>query len=406
MSTVESPHVLMLGWHAAAYAALIDHHARVLAVIDTKHLGRARGHDPSGTFMVVPDTGDVEQVLAGLARARIPLDGFDTVCTITEYPMVAAALLAQHCKAAGMPVATAIALRDKFVQKRLIRDAGLPVADARVVNFLSELVDDQTAYPVVVKPINGAASRDTHLVPHREALEQLAADEDRPPRGPWLVEEFIRGEELHIDGVVRYGTIQMFAVSRYIQNLIDIKSGGLVGSVVIAPDESPDLYRRSEDLLSAALQALGHTDGIFHTEVFVTDNGLVFSECGGRLGGGMIRETVLRHSGVHLSDEWARAALALPPGRPLEPSAAHCGFVQLPVPVGVARHVPDQTEILAQPGCLEAVLKLTAGSPTPDLSVSVNTWAGRAVVGGASEEQVRARLLALATWFSDSVVVQ
>lgn len=406
MPTVESPHVLMIGWNTEAYAALNDHQARVLAVIDTKHLGRARRHDPSGNFVAVPGTGDAEQVLAGLARARIPLDGFDTVCTISEFPMVAAALLAQHCKAAGMPVATAIALRDKFVQKRLIRDAGLPVADARVVNFLSELVDDQTAYPVVVKPINGAASKNTHLVPHREALEQLAAGEEWSPRGPWLVEEFIRGSELHIDGVVRYGTIQMFAVSRYIQNLIDIKSGGLVGSVVIDQDKSPDLYRRSEDLLSAALQALGHTDGIFHAEVFVTDDGLVFSEVGGRLGGGMIRETVLLQSGVHLSDEWARAALALPPRGPVEPGAAHCGFIQLPAPVGVARHVPDRTEILAQPGCLEVVLKLTPGSPTPDLSESVNAWVGRAVVGGASEEQVQARLLALATWFSDSLVVQ
>ena len=167
----------MIGWNTAAYASLNDHHARVLAVIETRHLGRARHHDPSGNFMAVPDTGNAEQVLVGLARARIPLDGFDAVCTIGEYPMVAAALLAQNCKAVGMPVATTIALRDKFVQKRLIRDAGLPVADARVVNFLSEAVDDTTAYPVVVKPITGAASKDTHLVPHREALERLAAGE-------------------------------------------------------------------------------------------------------------------------------------------------------------------------------------------------------------------------------------
>jgi hypothetical protein len=405
MPAIVSPQVLLIGWRAPAFVALNNHHARVVAVIEARHLGSARSHDPDGTFVVVPDAGDAEQVLVGLARARIPLDRFDVVGTTGEYPIVAAALLAVQGGAAGMPVATAIALRDKFVQKRLIRDAGLPVARARVVDFLSDLAGEQPAYPVVVKPLTGAGSKDTHAVAGPPELKPLAADDQRSPRGPWLVEEFIEGEELHIDGVVRHGTIRSFSVSRYVQNVLEIKAGGLVGSAVIDPDRRPDLYRKAEALISAALEALGHADGIFHAEAFEKDGGLVFSECGGRLGGGMIQETVLRRFGVNLCDEWARAALGLPPGQPAEPSGRQCGWIQLPAPGGVAQHVPTRSEVLQRPGCVEASITLTPGSETPDLSAASNMKAGRVVVAGATEEQVRERLLGLAAWFSDAVVV-
>ena len=57
-------------------------------------------------------------------------------------------------------------------------------------------------------------------------------------------------------------------------------------------------------------------------------------------------------------------------------------------------------------GAVRAVACALEGSETPDLSAASNMKAGRVVVGGSSEEQVRERLLALAGWFSDSVVVQ
>lgn len=401
-----SHRVLMIGWYAPAYVALTSHRARLVTVVDTAAMSKAHVHDPNGTFVIVPDAGDVEQVLAGLARAGIALDGFDVVCTIGEYSIVAAALLAAYAGAAGMHVPTAIALRDKFVQKRLVRAAGLPVAEARVANLLSDLLGEQLPYPIVVKPLTGAGSKDTHVVLDSTVLDSLAEDDRKAPRGPWMVEEFITGKELHLDGVVRAGDIQALSVSRYLQNVIDIKSGGLVGSVVIDADHGADLYKKAESLISAVLRALGHADGIFHAEAFERDGELIFSECGGRIGGGMIQETTLRRFGVNLADEWARAALGRSAGRPVEPSAQQCGFIQLPAPIGIARQVPSEAEVLEQPGCLEATITLTPGSETPDLTAASNMRAGRVVVGGDSEEQVRERLLAVAAWFSDSVVVE
>lgn len=124
------------------------------------------------------------------------------------------------------------------------------------------------------------------------------------------------------------------------------------------------------------------------------------------LGRGAIQDTVLRRFGIDLSDEWARAALGLPPGQPGEPGAQQCGWVQLQAPVGVAEQVPEQSEVLEQPGCVEAAIMLTPGTKIPEFSASSNMKAGAAIIEGASEEQVRERLLALAAWFSDSVVLQ
>ncbi|MFE4972087.1 ATP-grasp domain-containing protein [Kitasatospora sp. NPDC056651] len=406
MSTTVSPRVLMIGWNTPAFRALEEHRADVVSVIGPRHVSRAKAHAPEAAHVVVPDDGDVEQVLAGLARAGIALDEFDFVCTIGEWPIVAAALLAEHGKAVGMKLSTAIALRDKSVQKRLVREAGLPVAQVLVPDLLSDLDGEQLSYPVVVKPLSGAGSQDTHVVSGPAELASLVETYRTPVRGPWLVEEFMEGEELHLDGVVRDGVVRALSVSRYLQNVIDIKSGGLVGSILLDPAHNPDLYAKAEALVTATLDAFGHEDGIFHAEAFEKDGSLVFSECGGRLGGGAIQDIVLRRFGVDLCDEWARAALGLPAGTPAAPSTEQVGWVHLKAPAGVAQHVPDEAELLEQPGCVEAVISIGPGSRIPEFSAASNVKAGAVIVVGDSEEQVRERTLAAAAWFSESVVLQ
>ncbi|MCX4593660.1 ATP-grasp domain-containing protein [Streptomyces sp. NBC_01549] len=406
MSTTVSPRVLMIGWNTPAFLALKEHHADVVSVIAPRHVRRAKSHAPDATHVVVPNDGDVEQILAGLARAEIAIDEFDFVCTIGEWPIVAAALLAEHGKAVGMKLSAAIALRDKFVQKRLVREAGLPVAGAQMPDLLSDLDGEQLTYPIVIKPLTGAGSQDTHVVSDAAELASLVETYQQPPRGPWLVEEFMEGEELHLDGVVRAGVVRALSVSRYFQNVIDIKSGGLVGSVLLDPNENPDLYSKAQSLLTGVLDALGHEDGIFHAEAFEKDGELTFSEVGGRLGGGVVQDIVLRRFGVDLSDEWARAALGLPPGEPAEPSKEQCGWVHLQAPAGVAEHVPDESELLAQPGCVEAAISIGPGSQIPSFSAASNMKAGAVIIVGDSEEQVRERTLAAAAWFSQAVTVQ
>lgn len=397
--------VLLIGWQTDAYTALVGHGCHVTAVVTPRHLRRAKAHAPDGPFIVVPNPADAEDVLAGLSRAQLSLRDFDIACTISEQAMVGAALLGQECRQASMAVDTALALRDKYLQKRHVRDAGLAVADTWIVNVLSDLEFDQTL-PVVIKPINGAGTHNTHLIHNADDLSNIATIDTNTPKGPWLVEAFIRGNELHVDGVVRNGAVQGFAVSRYLHNLIEIKSDAIIASTTLSAHEHPELYNEVDLLLSHALQSMGHTDGIFHAEAFVNDHGLVFSECGGRLGGSLVQGATLTQAGIDLADEWARAVLGLAVGDRREPSASHCGWINLQTTAGVVRHAPNRTELIARPGCLEAEVMLVPGTEAPDRYAGTDSRAGHALVEGASEQEVRSRLYDLAAWFADVVVVE
>ena len=86
-------------------------------------------HGFTGRVVIVPDPDRLDDVVSGLLRAAIDVREFDCVCSENETGIVPAAILAAAYGRAGLPVATAVALRDKVIQNRRIRAAGIPVAE-------------------------------------------------------------------------------------------------------------------------------------------------------------------------------------------------------------------------------------------------------------------------------------
>ncbi|SNX88547.1 phosphoribosylaminoimidazole carboxylase (NCAIR synthetase) [Streptomyces sp. TLI_55] len=398
MPHATSGDVLLVGRYLKAVEALQAQGRRVVNVVTPGDLGRLR-HVPRSDLVVVGDMTSPEDVLSGLAREGHRLDSFDAVLSMREFSVVCAGVLAELGRVCGMPVHTAVALRDKYVQKRLVRAAGLPTADSRVADRAADLLDEQEAapsFPLVLKPLAGAGSRDTHLT-HTAA--DLATLLPTLGTGPWLAEEFVPGRELHMDGIVREGRIVFFSVSRYLDNVIDIKHGGVVGSVALHPGAHAALHAEARELATGALAALGLRDGIFHLEAFEQPDGLVFSECGGRVGGGAVRECVKAGLGIDLLDEWARAVLDLPAGTPRQ-SAQSYGWIHLTGPADGPLRVPDRAELLARPGCADAGIDHRPGDgPLPEPSRSSNIRLGWALMTGADEDEVARRLREVFDWF-------
>lgn len=358
--------------------------------------------------LLVPNPSDAEQVLSALARQGLDGERVTTVASEDEFTVVTAAAVAAALGVPSMSVDTAIALRDKYVQKKLIVRAGLATARCHVIDALGELNAVPIQLPFVVKPLAGAAARDTHAVMDATTLRDLADGEDpaAPPSGPWLVESFTPGIELHLDGVVRDGELTALGVSRYLQNILSIRSGGLVGSVTLAPERHPSLYQTAHRHVEAALRALGHRDGIFHLEAFLDEDRLTFSECAGRSGGGMVREAMSEKFGVSLADEWARAVLRTAPGRPAATAPEAIGFVNLPAAAGTVESLPSEDDVRARPGVREVRLGVALGDVMPDVSSSSFAKAGVALVAGPDEQVAEERLRDLAAWFSRSVRVR
>jgi hypothetical protein len=356
--------------------------------------------------VVVPDPADAEGVVSGLARAGLSPDGFALVCAAHEFTLVAASVVGVLGGAAALPVAVAVALRDKFVQKARVRAAGVVTAACEVAaapGAVKDAVDRLGGYPVVVKPTSGAGALDTVCLASADCAEEWAAG---AAAVPWLVERYVSGAEVHIDGVVRDGGVLFVSASRYLANLIELHgSRALVGSVVVHPDVEPDLYARAAELARAVLPALGHADGVFHLEAFEQPDGsLVFGECAGRVGGGRVDHMVERMFGVDLHQQWVTATLGVPPDPvPKTPHAGSFGWVHLSAPPGRIRALPGRETILGRDGVLEVEVRAKPGDVIPARRPDSRTRAVRALVAGRDAAEVGDRIAALQAWFHGSV---
>ncbi|MGW4565444.1 ATP-grasp domain-containing protein, partial [Streptomyces sp. NPDC004561] len=363
---------------------------------------------PAGVYrsVPVPDPRSVEDVLAGLLReGRVPGD-YDIVCSQHEFTLVTAAVTEGATR--WMDPSTAVRLRDKAVQKEAVRRAGIPVARCRVIGDIGEL-PGAAELPAVVKPLAGAATRHTYVLDSAESVERAVRGvEAEGAGGPWLVEEFVSGDELMLDGVVREGKVVFLSVSRYLHNAIRVRSGAIVGAVALDPTVHEDLYARATRLCDGALDALGHREGVFHLEAFRQADRLVFSECGGRVSGGKAFVVIREKFGVDLHDEWARAVLGLPScALAAERSPRGYGHVFLAVPGG-GRIVslPGADQVMARDGVVLADLAARPGDVLADPRRASDSGAGAAVVAGADEEEVARRLTGLARWFAGAVTVE
>lgn len=386
--------------------ALAHHGARITCVATPKHALGLAGSGLVDRVVPVGDPARVEEVLLGLARHGVRPSAFDAVTSGLEYGLFAAAVIAELAGARGIPVETAVRLRDKHVQKSVLAQAGVPVARSAAFTQPGELVAavaEVGGVPVVVKPPDGAGARATTVL--RTESEVASWSAANGP-GPWLCEEFVPGAELHIDGVVRDGSVTRLCVSRYFANMVDVHDGALNGSVTLREDTDGPVFGTARQLVSEAAAALGHGCGVFHLEAFAQqDGGLVFSECAGRVAGARIDQAVLMATGVNLHTEWAAAAVGRPSPQPAPVgSQAHYGYLHLYAPLGRIVSLPTVEDIKKRPGVHDAELKLSAGAVMPAVR-DTNGRAGRAVLCGDSPAQVERRAGELDRWFRSATEV-
>ncbi len=249
-------------------------------------LGYVRG----GTALDMADRGAVVAAARDLA-ARMTVRG---VLSWDEALIATAAHVADELGVAGAGIDGISGCRDKDRCRRVLTAAGLVQPQFEFVSQESEAVAaaDRIGYPVVVKPRAGGASIGVVLAADaREVREAFRAAEDfsllgAPEyRGGALIEEYLAGPEISIDGA--------FVDDRYTPLFVARKMVGLhphfeeLGHIVNAADGM-----LSDPLLLATLdrahRAIDFSCGITHTEVKLTERGPAVVEINGRLGGDLI----------------------------------------------------------------------------------------------------------------------
>jgi phosphoribosylaminoimidazole carboxylase (NCAIR synthetase) len=384
--------VLLIGWRPKAVEALEKLGATVCSVVAP----REGVGVPNSSRIVAADPANAEDVISAISRADREVSDYDIVASQHEFTMVTAALLGTE--RSWMPLDTAVALRDKYVQKRRIRSAGIPVADCELIEDLSNMALPKEGQ-VVIKPLAGAGARNTHVLASRQDL--AFAENDyfaNSIKGPWLLEQFSPGHEHSIDGVVRGGRVVKLTVSRYQSNLIEMRRGKHMLYVAQDADHETRLFDKAWLFAQAVMNALSHSEGIFHMEAFLHGESFIFSECAGRVCGGKADVMAQLKFGVDIHEEWARAVLQLPPGRGGSHDARQFAHGWLPLPAGKLLRAPGIEAILAQPGVCDAQIRVHLGEKLIDPATSSDAGLGTVVVTGDSIEDVERHFANLVAW--------
>lgn len=345
---------------------------------------------PHGLARVIegPALADAERIAYDLLRHDER--SFDGVVTGYEDGVFSAAVLqAFYGTAQRNDLRTAIAFRDKREQKRKL-DGQVPQARLWPIAALTrEALPAEARFPLVIKPANGVATSLTFTVRDADDFEavtrQLRAS-DTSAFAAFVLEEFVTGEEWHLNGWVSRNELQWFSASRYGAPLIQTKDGAVVSSVTLKPSEHKKTFAELRGFLSKALQALELRDGVFHLECFRQEQGFVFSECAARIGGGYVAETIRHMFGVDLYKVAVRLALGehVPAPRNV-PERGSYGYVQLPAPDEPSRYTPSVADLQAFPGVVEAEYEFRLGDEIPDVRKNSSARAGKVIVQADDE---------------------
>ena len=296
--------------------------------------------------------------------------------------LILAAVVAGRMGLPHNPVDAVMAASDKAVQRHRWAAARVAQPAFRVVPAAAgEDVLRQAAAevgcPCVVKAVSLSASQGVlraddpvAAVAAARRVRQVLAVADRPGHEPLLVEEYVPGPELSVDGLLTAGALTITAVfdkpwtpeGPTFEETLLVTPSRLSGSVLTAAISAA----------GQAAHALGLTDGPIHAEMRIDERGgqarPVMLELAARCIGGLCSRALRFPGGRSLEEMVLANAL----GRPIPGHRGHrpSGVLMLPVPrPGVLRAVEGRTEAAATPGITGLTITIPPGQcvrPLPE----------------------------------------
>jgi phosphoribosylaminoimidazole carboxylase (NCAIR synthetase) len=319
---------------------------------------------------------------------QYPING---VVGVDDRTALVAAAIATKLQLKGNPVHAAIAASDKYLQRELLAQATVPIPRFMLRNVEEDpaTIAKAISYPCVLKPVRLSASRGVIRADNAQSFvsaharlrailadpETAAACGDRARQ--YLVEEFIPGYEVAVEGLVVNRRLHVLAV---FDKPDPLDGPFFEETIYVTPSSVPaGLQSAIKDCADRAVRALGIVDGPVHAELRYNERGPWLIELAARPIGGRC-SAVLKFGeggsgkGVTLEEIILRHALGMPiPSLQRERLAA--GVMMIPIPgagtlqevsgIDAAKAVPliDDVQITAHPG--ERLVPFPEGSRYP-----------------------------------------
>ena len=360
---------------------------------------QAQAMDPAGERSVVLDLDRPEAAADQIVRYAQdrPLEA---IVAVDDAGVLTSTIAAERLDLPHNPYYAAAATRDKIAMRQIFARCGMPQPPFRV------LTADQDAGalagtlggPVVLKPTCLSGSRGVIRADDADAARAAAsrirgilADAGQDKDGPLLVEGFVPGREVAVEGMLRDGRFRTLAV---FDKPDPLDGPYFEETIYVTPSRlEPAVLGRVEALCQQAVDALGLWEGPVHAEFRVDRTRVVILELAARSIGGLCGRALRFGIGVTLEELILRHALGMD-GEDLRREHAASGVMMLPIPrAGVLEAVEGLEEARGVPGITGLEITVTPGSVLAPLPES-DRYLGFLFARGLAPEEVEKSLRA------------
>jgi len=338
-------------------------------------------------FLEVPLNDPVEAARRIVAQAhRDPRLRLDAVLGVGDQGLLAAALAAEELGLVHSPPQAVALTRDKAAMRAVFHAGGVPQPDYEVADpgepSAVAAAAARLGPPVVVKACSLSGSRGVIRADSPSEARAAAAriraildSEAEPPDSPLLVERFVPGPEVAVEGIMRGGGFEIITV---FDKPDPLDGPFFEETLYLSPTLLPAHLLEAVTLAtSGGLRALGLSDGPFHAEMRVP--GAVAQLCSPRAAeavkvleiaartiGGRCSKAMILEDGSSLEELVIANALgaAYAPPRLARP----CGILMIPIPAsGVLVSVDGVGAVRALPGITGVDITIPLGRPVKAL---------------------------------------
>ncbi|MYW50541.1 ATP-grasp domain-containing protein [Streptomyces sp. SID8376] len=279
---------------------------------------------------------------------------------------------------AANPLSSVPAMRDKYLQRQRLAEAGVPTPRFALVQSAAQLQDayEHVGAPAIFKPVTGAGSLATYAVDPSTDLQELweaahAAHENDRRGGKtatFILEERLigvnkyqderYGDYASVESIVHDGRITHLAVTDKFPLTEPFRENGGILPSVLPTKNVDELYSAA----SAAIEALGLTHCALHTEFKLTATGPVIIEVNCRVGGG-VTEQLYYAAAYDIVEALAEVALGkTPPSVRQFKAASAIMLPQIPPRHLEIAHAPTVDDLIALPGVVSAKTTYAPGA--------------------------------------------
>ena len=231
------------------------------------------------------DTNDKIKVLEAANKYEI-----DGILTTSDYPIIVVAYVCAKLGLKGLSNEAARIATNKYLLRECLNHNGFVIPKYQKISCSKDLhkLNSNLKFPLIIKPVDSSASRGIKKIENFSELFEAYEEAKKHSRsGDVLIEDFLVGQEYSVESLSQNGKTTIVAITEK-ETRGDAGKYFVEDKHLIPANISKIQEEEIKIMVSKAIEAIGLDYCASHTELKLTEKGLVIIEIGARLGGDFI----------------------------------------------------------------------------------------------------------------------